>query len=293
MTTTQILIIAFTGISLLLAAAVFTVAWRRGRLGGEIGRPGGEIGRLEGEIGRGDDSEVGRLDKAAVNRDKAAARLTGETQPEPVAVAVVSEPPPPDPLTTKPEISAEEYDVTRRQFFNRGILAVFGIFLAQFGIASLAFMWPKLRAGGFGSKVNIGKLADIQAQIFLPDGRVQPLFVSAAQSYILPFQADQEQSSFAGLPVVAGGLIALWQRCVHLGCRVPPCESSQGFECPCHGSKYNYHGEYQDGPAPRNLDRFVVSVNDADELIVDTGSVIQTARSTTKTAQYPQGPSCI
>jgi cytochrome b6-f complex iron-sulfur subunit len=86
--------------------------------------------------------------------------------------------------------------------------------------------------------------------------------------------------------------MALWQRCVHLGCRVPECDSSQGFECPCHGSKYNYHGEYEDGPAPRNMDRFAVEV-DGDQLIIDTGAIIQTARSARKTAIYPQGPSCI
>ncbi len=43
----------------------------------------------------------------------------------------------------------------------------------------------------------------------------------------------------------------LYQRCVHLGCRVPFCNSSKWFECPCHGSKYNEAGEYQLGPAPR------------------------------------------
>ena len=52
------------------------------------------------------------------------------------------------------------------------------------------------------------------------------------------------------------GYVALYQKCVHLGCRVPWCESSQWFECPCHGSKYNRVGEKQGGPAPRGLDRF-------------------------------------
>jgi cytochrome b6-f complex iron-sulfur subunit len=87
--------------------------------------------------------------------------------------------------------------------------------------------------------------------------------------------------------------MALWQRCVHLGCRVPTCPSSQGFECPCHSSKYNYHGEYEDGPAPRNLDRFVVSVDEAGNFIVDTGQVIQTSRARVKSTEYPQGPSCL
>jgi cytochrome b6-f complex iron-sulfur subunit len=117
--------------------------------------------------------------------------------------------------------------------------------------------------------------------------------VSAAQAYVIPFEGELAGSSFEGLPVVAGGLMALWQRCVHLGCRVPQCDSSQGFECPCHGSKYNFHGEYEDGPAPRNLDRFVVSLSESNELIIDTGSVIETSRASVKTIAYPQGPSCI
>ena len=33
------------------------------------------------------------------------------------------------------------------------------------------------------------------------------------------------------------GVVALYQKCVHLGCRVPWCTSSQWFECPCHGSQ--------------------------------------------------------
>jgi cytochrome b6-f complex iron-sulfur subunit len=124
--------------------------------------------------------------------------------------------------------------------------------------------------------------------------------VAAAQSWIVPFpEGDLAGSSFAGLPVVAGagggepGLMALWQRCVHLGCRVPSCVPSQGFQCPCHGSRYNFHGEYESGPAPRNMDRFAVEVSETGAMVVLTGEVIQTARAKTKTISYPQGPSCV
>jgi len=272
MSAAQIVTVAFAVIALLAAAAVFTIAWRRGP------RP-----------------TTAPLDREAVRRDRSA------PEPEPVPVvaaradaAADQEPPvPPDPLTLRPEVSAEEYGVTRRQFFNRGILAIFGIFLAQFGIAALAFMWPRLRAGSFGSRVNAGKLADIESQVFTEDGRVQPFFVPAAQAYVLPFEGDTAGTSFEGLPVVAGELMALWQRCVHLGCRVPWCASSIGFECPCHGSKYNAHGEYEDGPAPRNLDRFVVALSEDGDFLIDTGQVVQTARASTKSVAYPQGPSCI
>ena len=57
------------------------------------------------------------------------------------------------------------------------------------------------------------------------------------------------------------GIVALYQKCVHLGCRVPSCATSQWFECPCHGSQYNQVGEKKGGPAPRGLDRFAIEVS--------------------------------
>lgn len=276
MSAPQILSLAFAIIAVLAVVAIGSVAYRRG-----------SDDTAEGT--------TGRLDRKARRRGRTTEKR--RRTPEPEAAAAVTpeadEEPPVDPRDLRPEIGREEYDITRRQFFNRGVGAIFGVFLAQFGIASLAFMWPKLRGGGFGGRVVVGTVDDLTRQVFLPDGRVQPLFASAAQAYIVPFQGNTDGTSFEGLPVVAGGLMALWQRCVHLGCRVPTCPSSQGFECPCHSSKYNYHGEYEDGPAPRNLDRFVVSVDDAGNFIVDTGQVIQTSRARVKSAEYPQGPSCL
>lgn len=276
MSAIQILILALAGFGLLATLAIFSIAYRRG----------------DGEA----PPRVARLDRRARRRDRRAAheqrRLRASAAPQ--AQEVLEETPAPvDPLEQRREVDSEEMGVTRRQFFNRGILGVFGLFLAQFGIAGLAFMWPKLRSGGFGSKVIAGPIEELEPQLFLPDGRITPLFIPAAQAYIIPFQGQLEGSQFEGLPVVVGGVMALWQRCVHLGCRVPQCEASQGFECPCHGSKYNYHGEYEDGPAPRNLDRFAVSIDDDERLVIDTGTIIQTARAATKTTEYPQGPSCI
>ncbi|MDK1038312.1 MAG: Rieske 2Fe-2S domain-containing protein [Actinomycetota bacterium] len=198
------------------------------------------------------------------------------------------------------EISEAEYGVTRRKFFNRAIAAVFGLFMLQFALASLAFLWPKLGEGGFGSEIKAGSFEEIKADV-LQEGRIIPKFVPAAQSWIVPFELEQlAGSSYEATPfVIAGGesdgigLMALWQRCVHLGCRVPECLSSQGFECPCHGSRYNGHGEYDSGPAPRNMDRFAVSIDSAGDLIIDTGTVVQTARSKNKTIPYPQGPFCV
>ena len=276
MSAPQILSLAFAIIAILAVVAIGSVAYRRGTVDK-------------------DEGTTGRLDRKARRRGRDAEERRRSTPPEPTAAETMAtdDEPPVDPRELRPEVGREEYDITRRQFFNRGVGAIFGVFLAQFGIASLAFMWPKLRGGGFGGRVVVGTVDDLTRSVFLPDGRVQPLFVSAAQAYIVPFQGNTDGTSFEGLPVVADGLMALWQRCVHLGCRVPTCQSSQGFECPCHSSKYNYHGEYEGGPAPRNLDRFVVSVDDAGNLIVDTGQVIQTSRARVKSTEYPQGPSCL
>jgi cytochrome b6-f complex iron-sulfur subunit len=80
---------------------------------------------------------------------------------------------------------------------------------------------------------------------------------------------------------------------VHLGCRVPFCDSSQWFECPCHGSKYNRVGEKKAGPAPRGLDRFAMTI-DGDNVTVDTGTIyIGPPIGTNTTGQEAEGPLCV
>ncbi len=202
---------------------------------------------------------------------------------EPTAVSVVHE-------TRVVEVSVEEAGVTRRQFFNRAITGTFGAFLGFFGLYSLAFLWPKL-TGGFGADINVGPVTDLQSQLTTSDGGILPLFVPEARAYIVPAPASLSEE-FEGKNVDAGGMMALFQRCVHLGCRVPWCGPSQGFECPCHGSKYNAIGEYFAGPAPRNLDRFEVLI-DGNNFIIKTGSIIQTPRAPVLSVAFPQGPSCI
>ena len=73
---------------------------------------------------------------------------------------------------------------------------------------------------------------------------------------------------------------------------MPSCESSQWFECPCHGSKYNQVGEKKAGPAPRGMDRFNVTV-DGGSVTVDTGIVVQgPSIGTNTTGQEAEGPFC-
>ena len=169
---------------------------------------------------------------------------------------------------------------TRRSFFGMMLGLGFGVALLDFGALSLAMLWPSPK-GGFGGKVTVPtKLTDIKAAIATSKGRF----------YLVPYAGKGDDYTKAG--VLAGGFMALYQRCVHLGCKVPFCVASQWFECPCHGSKYNRAGEYKLGPAPRGLDRFALTV-EGDSVIVDTTFVITgPPRGTNTTGQEREGPFC-
>jgi cytochrome b6-f complex iron-sulfur subunit len=191
-------------------------------------------------------------------------------------------------------VDLEELGVTRRQFFNRSLLAGTGLGLGAFGVASLAFLWPS-SGGGFGGKVTVGSIAEIEAAF---DNKI-PFYNAGAKTYVVAYPKDdlpRAKKVPAYAPVISGmeeGFVALYQKCVHLGCRVPWCQSSQWFECPCHGSKYNRVGEKQGGPAPRGLDRFPLEVSGG-SLVVDTGViVIGPPIGTNTTNQSPEGAPCV
>ena len=192
---------------------------------------------------------------------------------------------PPDP---------EVIGVTRRQFFNRSIVTLMSVSLGGFGAAVLAFLWPQL-GSGFGSKITAGKIDDILGEI--RDTRM-PKYVSEGRFYLSPYPQDalakaKKVYSPAILPGMEAGVVALYQKCVHLGCRVPFCQSAQWFECGCHGSKYNRVGEKKGGPAPRGLDRFPVTVTNG-VVSVNTGQIIiGPSIGTNTTGQEAEGPHCV
>ena len=89
-----------------------------------------------------------------------------------------------------------------------------------------------------------------------------------------------------------GHLFAISQKCPHLGCRVPFCESSGRFECPCHGSVFDIGGEWISGPAPRGLDQHALSLEEG-ELVVDLSSHINGPdHGATQYFSPAKGPSC-
>ncbi|MDP9335462.1 MAG: Rieske 2Fe-2S domain-containing protein [Actinomycetota bacterium] len=195
-------------------------------------------------------------------------------------------------------VDEEEIGVSRRQFLNRGVLTAIGFGLSGFGAAMLGFLWPLQGLGGFGGTVNVGKLAEILAAI---DAQQKPFYAAQARAYVVRYPKDTAALAAAKKvykPAIYKdmselGIVALYQRCVHLGCRVPFCQTSQWFECPCHGSKYSRVGEKKAGPAPRGLDRFYAT-QAGDSIIVDTGTIfLGPPIGTDTTGQNAEGPLCV
>ena len=70
-------------------------------------------------------------------------------------------------------------------------------------------------------------------------------------------------------------VFALRTVCTHLGCIVIWQESQRRFKCPCHGSAFDTAGVNYEGPAPRPLERYAISLAADGQLEVDTSVTFQ------------------
>jgi cytochrome b6-f complex iron-sulfur subunit len=75
-----------------------------------------------------------------------------------------------------------------------------------------------------------------------------------------------------------GQIYALSTTCTHLGCTPNWLESANKFKCPCHGSGFYITGINFEGPAPRPLERWGVSIGDDGQLVVDKSKKFQYER---------------
>jgi cytochrome b6-f complex iron-sulfur subunit len=75
-----------------------------------------------------------------------------------------------------------------------------------------------------------------------------------------------------------GIIYALSTTCTHLGCTPNWLEREQKFKCPCHGSGFYITGINFEGPAPRPLERWAISVGDDGQILVDKSKKFQQER---------------
>ena len=141
--------------------------------------------------------------------------------------------------------------LTRGQFLGVAWAGAAGLVVGEAALAMGRYIQP-VATGGFGGWIMAGKVGD-----FAPNSVT---YILSGRCYIV-HNSD--------------GLLALWQKCTHLGCAVPWAEAENQFHCPCHGSLYTPEGVVEGGPAPRPLDRFPLELRNGDEVWVDTSSPTQ------------------
>jgi cytochrome b6-f complex iron-sulfur subunit len=68
------------------------------------------------------------------------------------------------------------------------------------------------------------------------------------------------------------GFAAIGAICTHLGCIVAA--SPEGFDCPCHGSRFARDGRVVRGPAPSPLSWYEMTLAPDGQVVVDNGKVV-------------------
>jgi cytochrome b6-f complex iron-sulfur subunit len=160
-------------------------------------------------------------------------------------------------------------NLSRRDFINLGWGALGAFAVSELTFAGLRFFSPRSSEGEFGGDFNLGSYQQY------PSGSVTPV----------------ENGRFYLVHLVDGGFLAIYRRCTHLGCVVPFDHASEEFICPCHGSAFTIEGDVLNPPAPRPLDLFNLSINEAGEIIVDTSSTIERNSPSKDHIVYPEGKS--
>ncbi len=169
--------------------------------------------------------------------------------------------------------------VSRRELLRRSVgLGVAMVALEWVG-GTLGFLWPSTAVAAL--RVRVGTLADlVAANPTLPVSDGFPAYVPTARAFVVLLEPGRgfvpgtdDTGTGAGVNVVA-----LSQRCPHLGCRPNPCLDDWWLHCPCHQSRYDRLGVKPAGtafgPASRGMDRYAVEVDDAGVLTIDTSRIV-------------------
>lgn len=160
-----------------------------------------------------------------------------------------------------------ESGTNRRRFLKRLGWSGIGIFIGGSLISSVRFFYPRVLFEP-PSRITIGNPSDY------PPGLVSTQFQAKHGIWIV----SRED----------GRLICLRAYCTHLGCTPTWMENQNKFKCPCHGSGFYRDGENFEGPAPRPLDRFLLSVNEDGRLVVDKSVLMKGVANADSDELYPE-----
>lgn len=189
---------------------------------------------------------------------------------EPPAKKKLAVPPmPAKPDYARPKAPAATAEATTRRSFLAALTGMlFGSSLA-IGFTSLAvthLMWLLGLARFMFPNILIEP--PTRFKVGFPDslapGQVETKYIPQFGVWVVRYEFD-------GQPMI----YALKSVCTHLGCTPNWLEAEQKFKCPCHGSGFYKDGINFEGPAPRPLERYAVSLADDGQLLVDKSRTFQ------------------
>lgn len=166
------------------------------------------------------------------------------------------------PMPVKPDYAKKPSDrtpaeVAERRAFLFGMSALAVGFTAMTGalalwtLGTVRFMFP-----------NVLRLPPSRFKVGFPDtfapGSVEEKFKAQFGVWVVNTEFNGAQQIFA-----------LKSVCTHLGCTPNWLEAEQKFKCPCHGSGFYKDGINFEGPAPRPLERYAISIGNDGQIEVD------------------------
>ena len=145
-------------------------------------------------------------------------------------------------------------------------------------VSRRAFLsWLSLGWAGFAGALG-GSLTAV-GRLFFPNVTFEPPqeFKAGFPAEYSPNQVDERFKKKYAVWIVRDdtGIFVLSTVCTHLGCTPNWLEGEQKFKCPCHGSGFYKTGINFEGPAPRPLERFAVTLAEDGQIFIDKNSKFQ------------------
>lgn len=148
---------------------------------------------------------------------------------------------------------------------------------------------------GTGEPLDLGELQSLLDRM----GATGRLYLPDARGYLVTYPADKVEAAKAAYPASLHesldlGVLLLSQKCPHLGCRVPECNTSGWFECPCHLGRFSGVGEFRDGLATRGMDVIPLVALPEEHVGADLARIEQGLdKEVDVTGQDAAGPHCV
>ena len=145
--------------------------------------------------------------------------------------------------------------VTRRRFMTGTASAAGAVAVASMALPALGFAVAPVFSREPVTWQDIGPLSDFTATVYKPVTiTIEPGVGVAGESVAYVRRRDEAIDGPAKDEY--DHIVAISDRCAHVGCPVRFVAAAESFVCPCHGGVYDFDGIRTGGPPPRPLDRF-------------------------------------